>query len=411
MNFACPSCAHDVLPFLDLGKQPYGNVFVKPGTEGQERLNPLKLAYCPHCHLVSQYEPPSNEGLREDYTNYKYVPWGKTLAEHYDRIARELVSRIGPREGIRIVDIGSNDGTLLGGILRARPSAKVLGVEPAVNISNVAAAKGVPTIRDFFTKDTAKLIAEHSGKADVVTFTQVLQHMPHISDLRETVKELLAPNGMLMVEGRYMGESLRSGAWDSFYLEMLQEFSLISMESFLAPIGLKVFDAVEDPIYGGSLRIWAAFDRPAEKSVNAIRSREIADGLTNVETYLRFAQRAKATASELSNAIKDLNKEGKVVAAYGASSTGATLLNFAGLTKEDVKYIVDENPMKQGFLSPGSHIPIVPLGELKRHPVDAILLLAWRLRDEILPKIRTHSGPETQLIVPIPDVRSSAIGK
>ena len=210
-----------------------------------------------------------------------------------------------------------------------------------------------------------------------------------------------------MVEGRYFADTLKKFSFDTVYHEMLYFFTLTSLANFFRTIGMEIFRAELVDVYGGSLRVYAKSkenrDIPIHESVSRILSIERDLGLEKLETYSTFAKKVFELRDELHTLILKLSAKGRI-AGYGAPSTGTTLLNFCKIGKDQVEYIVDDSPLKQGLLTPGTHIPIVDSTALIQRPPDYLLIIAWRMRNEILAKIKELQKGVMSIIIPLPEL-------
>lgn len=406
----CRGCgaSDGVRAFLDLGLQPLGNAFLPPTEVAGEPSFPLEIGVCGRCHLVQIVQPAPAEATNRVYRNYSYVPTGETLARHYRALASDIVEVVRPRDAAHFLDIGSNDGLLLRSIRERRPGAELLGVEPSTRIAAIAREKGVPTIGGFFDAATAEEVRRRIGAVDVASATQVLQHIRDPVALLRSVHDILAPDGVLVLEGRaYFPDVAAKVAFDTFYHELLYAFTLHSLEPLLAQAGFVVFHAEHQDVYGGSLRVFAqrreSGTRAVSPSVDTIRSGERAAGVTGFEAYAEFARRVAEVRRKLLATVHELTAAGGTFAGYGAPSTGTTLLSYCGLGTETLAYIVDDNPLKQGLVTPGTHVPIVPSSALAERPPDYVLVLAWRLREEIVGRLAPRRGKTIKgIVVPLP---------
>jgi hypothetical protein len=401
----CGACGSEtVRGFLSFGKLPLGNAFLKPDEIESEQKFDLDLGFCLNCSLVQQLRPAPRSSLVQVYKNYRYVPVGGSLRNNLVGLSQSVYDDFHLRSDSFFVDIGSNDGALLSGVVNR---CRTLGIEPATEISDMARERGIETITGFFTHDLVETILSKYGAADIVTATQVLQH---VSDLPQFVRDvylLLKTDGILVVEGRYFADTVRKFSFDTVYHEMLSFFTLNSLSKLLEPVGIEIFRAELVDVYGGSLRIYAKKKEnesiPVEDSVSDLLREENALGLQNFETYVAFAKKVIELRDQLHELVVKLADRG-TIAGYGAPSTGTTLLNFCKLGKEYLEYVVDDSPLKQGFLTPGTHIPIVDSSELATRRPDYLLLIAWRLKNEILPKVSSHRKNGTSIIVPLPEI-------
>ncbi|MHB8565664.1 MAG: methyltransferase domain-containing protein [Nitrososphaerales archaeon] len=401
----CRVCGEErVREFLSLGKLPLGNAFLLEDHLGDEKMFDLNLGFCENCTLVQQISPPPQEALAADYMNYRYVPYGMTLKRHYRELAEALAKDIKITRNSLIVDIGSNDGTLLSSIKRIQ-SCKVLGIEPAEQISEGARNEGIPTITAFFSDKVGEQIVSAHGYADVVCTTQVLQHIPHPNDFISGVSKILRHEGMYLVEGRYFADTMAKTTFDTFYHEMLYFFTARSLGYLLRKHNLTPWYAKQVSIYGGSLRIYARKSSgKIGNSVFEISESEKKAGLGEFVTYEEFAKRVYKMRDYIAGYIRDLKSSGKTIAGYGAPSTGTTLMNFCGIGRDLVDYIVDDSPLKQGLLQPGTHIPIVDSRMLAENTPDYLLVIAWRLKEDILSKVKQYREKGMKVIIPLPEV-------
>jgi SAM-dependent methyltransferase len=295
-----------------------------------------------------------------------------------------------------VVDVGSNDGTLLAAI---KDHCRVLGVEPAEEISEQAREAGVPTVTAFFDQYLAQRIVDSHDHADVVTCVQTLQHIPLLADFMAGVRRLLAPDGVLVIEGRYWPATMRNNTYDTIYHEMLAYFSLHSLMALLVRQGLFIYKAVETPTYGGSLRVYASRLGESDNSVEEILNAERAAGVHKLQTHLDFEDRVVSLSLRLQELVYDLQAKGARIAGYGAPSTSTTLLGCCKIGGETIDYIVDDNPLKQGLYHPGTHIPIVSAQALEEHPPTHLLVLAGQFADVIMAKTKELG---IKYILPVP---------
>ncbi|MGP8109584.1 MAG: class I SAM-dependent methyltransferase [Thermoplasmata archaeon] len=396
-----------VRPFLSLGSLPMGNAFIAPAEIPDEQQFPLDIGFCERCCLVQIVEPAPVSAIEKVYRNYSYVPTGATLERHYRALAADIVSTVTPRPDALFVDIGSNDGLLLRSIRAHAPGCGIVGVEPSPKISEIARGHGVPTINRFFDEAAADELLSLHGPADVISATQVLQHIRDPVRLLRSVVRMLRPNGVLVLEGRaYFPDVAEKVAFDTFYHELLFCFTLHSLQNLLAQAGFVVFRAERSDAYGGSLRVFAQKregTREPLASVAKTLSEEVRAGLDRFDAYARFGAQVEGLRTALRRTVNAVRSSGQTISAYGAPSTGTTLLSYCGFGLDQIEYIVDDNPLKQGLVTPGSHIPITDSSALEQRPTDCVLILAWRLKDEILARLAPLRGSRIKgVIIPLP---------
>lgn len=398
----CRGCgSQSVRLFLDLGEQPHCNRLIRPALADQrEPYYPLRVGFCTDCTLVQIDHTVPKESM---FSDYPYVSGTtKTLVKHFRDTAERLVATyaLGPES--LVVDIGSNDGTWLA---QYQPlGLRVLGIDPARDIVEIALNRGVPTWPRFFDEETADAIIAKEGNAALVTAAGVFFHLEELHSVIRGVKKLIGRDGVFVVQAIYLGGMIDNLAFDQIYHEHLVYYTLRSIEALFDQHGLEVFDARVVPIHGGSIEVHVAprGRRTPKPSVAEMRTNEERKGYGRFETYERFAKEVWRLRDDLTALLRRYQKDGKTVYAYGAPAKGATLLNSFGIGPELVQLATEKNEMKVGYLMPGSRIPIV--AETGERP-DAYLVLAWNFLDEFVSKERAYLDAGGEFIVPVPQLR------
>jgi SAM-dependent methyltransferase len=391
--------------FIDLGMAPLANSYLTPERlECMEPFYPLHARVCGSCFLVQLPEtrPPS-----DIFNDYAYLSsYSDTWRKHVETFARRTVERFGFSRESHVVEIASNDGCLLRSFQDR--GMRVLGIEPAANVAEIANASGIPTIAKFFGSATARALSEDGHVADLLVGNNVLAHVPDLHDFVEGLKIILAPQGILTMEFPHLLQLIEQGQFDTIYHEHFSYFSGRVVRTLFEEHGLRIFDVEEIPIHGGSLRIYADHaenrSRDRERSVAALLGKEEEAGLGRLETYLSFGEKARDVKLGLLEFLIEARKKGSSVAGYGAPAKGNTLLNYCGVRSDFVEYTVDRNPYKQGRFLPGTHIPIHPPSRIAETRPDFVLILPWNIREEIsaqMADIRDWGG---KFVVPIPRV-------
>ena len=366
-----------------------------------ERKFPLEVYFCESCSLVQLLDVINPEVLFRDYI---YVTGtSTTMAEHYRTYARQVVERLQIKNGNLVVEIASNDGSLLKCF---QPyGVKVLGVEPASNIARLANQSGVATENLFFNLRTAEEIHTKYGSARAVIGNNVLAHVDDPWDFLSGFKRLLTRDGLVIIEVPYLRELIDRLEYDTIYHEHLSYFSITSLARLFEEVGLSILQIEPVTVHGGSLRIYAGLeDYYGKHSETVLRQVEIEcqDGLKSLEYYLKFAVQVDANRQILVELLKDLHTQGKTIAGYGAPAKGNTLLNYCQISIELLPYTVDKNPLKVGKFSPGMHIPVLPVDTLLERQPDYILIMAWNFAEEIMQQQETYRQRGGQFIIPLP---------
>lgn len=395
----CRICGAATREVLDLGLSPPANA-LKRSPEDGERAFPLIVEWCESCHNVQLRDTMSADEL---YRDYLYVtPESATLAAHYDYLIGFLQHGRYLTPSAFVVEPGSNAGLFLHHL---QPHVrKVLGVDPARTISQMASDAGIPTIADFFTVPIAHEILAQVGPAELVVARHCLAHNPSPHEMVEAARSLVAESGYFVIENAYALNTIENVEFDQVYHEHMFYFSIHSMAALLEMHGFRLIDVTMSLVHGGSAIFVASPDPtvPPRPSVEKYFARERL--FFNPHVFDRFAQRAKEARDSLVALVRALRSEGASIYSYGATAKGNTLLAFAGLTRADIPYCIDSTPMKQGLFLPGSGIEVVPEGS-GMDPPDYYLLTAWNYLDEIVRKVRSGGNYQSQFIVPIPFVR------
>jgi SAM-dependent methyltransferase len=401
----CLGCAAALQsPFLNLGRTPLANSYLKPDQDRHlEEKFPLAVAYCDGCHIVQLTDLVAPEKLFSEYLYFS--SYSESFLAHAKSMAAELTDRFRLGPASRVLEIASNDGYLLQYFQHA--GLEVLGVEPARNIAAVAQERGIPTLNAFFDSVAAADIRGRFGLADLIVGNNVLAHVPTINDFLAAVAAVLAPSGASVFEFPYLGELLDNSEFDTIYHEHVFYYSLTAIRLLAERAGLELFDVAEQSIHGGSLRVFLQHpeQRPVAGRVEAMLKHERDTGLTNADHFISFGLQVETLKRRLVSLLQQLKSSGNRLAAYGAPAKGNTLLNYCGIGPDLIEFTVDRSPHKQNMLLPGSHLPILAPSELTARRPDYTLILPWNIADEIIEQQRQYLRAGGQFIVPIPEPR------
>lgn len=402
----CRICHSNKLhPFLSLGTMPIPNGFVqKEDLKKKELYYPLGICVCETCWLVQLTHVIPAEIM---FKNYLYIPsTSTTMLSHFKTLANDTILRFSLKPNDLVIDLGSNDGTLLGYF--KEQEIKVLGIDPASNLAMVARLKGIETIDDFFTEKLSEKIVKEKGQANIITATNVVAHINNLDDLLEGVKLLLDKRGIFICEFPYLPDLLSKNEFDTIYHEHLSYFSLTPFIQLTKNHGMFIMDVKRNTIHGGSIVVHIVKNESKYKQSSAVKEfiyEEKLKKLNTLDPYQDFGRRVKVIKRELVNFLKRLKKHKKRIVGYGASAKGNVLLNYCQIGTDILDYIVDSIPFKQGRFTPGTHIPIYPESRLERDKPDYALLLAWNFIDEILRKQIKYRERGGQFIITIPYLR------
>jgi SAM-dependent methyltransferase len=403
----CRSCERiNPVRILSLGRTPLANALV-PAADvlKPEPTYPLDLVFCPECSLVQITETVPREVL---FTHYMYFSsFSDTIVRHAaDSAARLIQSRKLGSQSL-VVEVASNDGYLLRHYRQA--GVPVLGIEPAANIARVAETEhGIPTRARFFDQDLARALCVEGHAADVIHANNVLAHVADLHGFVRGLRLLLKDDGIAVLEVPYIKSLIDNCEFDTIYHEHLCYFSLKALNRLLTSEGMRIHDVEMLPMHGGSLRVVAGrCEHPMmpNESVAAFLRQEERSGTTHLHYYEQFASMVEAARSELVGLLHRLKREGRRIAAYGASAKGSTLLNFCGIGRDILDFVADRSTVKQGHYTPGTQLPICAPERLLEEMPDYVLLLTWNFADEILEQQRAFRERGGRFIIPIPKAR------
>jgi SAM-dependent methyltransferase len=388
--------------FLDLGDSPLANRFLRAEQrEEAEPSFPLDVYFCADCTQVQLGEVVPPEILFRDYI---YVTGtSATMPLHFGAMASQVITRFfGGVNKPFVVEAGSNDGTLLAAF--QGQGARALGIEPATNIAKLARARGVDTINEFFSEETATQVQREHGNAEVIVGCNVFAHVDDLSGFVRGVKALLAPGGVFVVEVPYLFDLLDKLEFDTIYHEHLSYFSVTALDHLFTKHGLSLFDVEYYPIHGGTIRCYVQHQGGPhqEGARSTYLQQEEARGVRRESMYLDFAAKVLALRGALVGLLRSLKEKGHSLAGYGSPAKGNTLLNYMKIDGALLDFLVDKNPMKHGLFSPGVKLPVLSAEELLARRPDYTLILAWNFADEIISQQQAYLRAGGRFIIPLP---------
>lgn len=385
----CRICGSAALAgYLDLGRTPLANSYVSgPDTGTPEFTEELALQVCPACGLSQLTRVVHPDRM---FKNYLYVSsTTATFREHCKELAATSSRVAGAKPGDLVLDIASNDGCLLSqfqdlGML-------VVGVDPAENLAAEANASGIRTLNAYWSPSIATDLAARFGNPVVITATNVFAHVDDVHTFVEGVEACMARRGVFVIECPYVLDFIARNEFDTAYHEHLSYIGITPLARLMSMHEMEVFDVEYfGDLHGGTIRTFVCRRGEHARSprVEQFLQRESEFGITSQEPYLAFAERVLLNKRQLRELIDREAAAGKIIWAYGASAKGNTLVNFFGIRDRDVPVVIDDNPKKWGYYTPGAHMRIAGIQELGGNRVDYLLLLAWNFEKEIIARCK-----------------------
>ena len=402
----CRLCGGDNFDHvLPIRASAIGDAFVSADRLHEKQgVYPLDLYLCLTCGHLQNLDIVNPEIMFRDYTYRTSVSLG--LVEHFREYAADTVKRLGIARGSLVVEIGSNDGTLLKAFKEL--GMKVVGVDPARNIAHEATASGVPTLPEYFSSAIAKNILSEHGQARLICANNVFAHIDEMSDVVKGIHKLLASDGVFVFEVSYVPDIIDSFVFDTVYHEHVSHHAIIPLERFFQTQRMSLFDVIRVRTKGGSIRGFAQKIseglRLRTSAIDELIRTETTRGITRPEIYRNFFSEIEKRKRALDELLDDCERRGLLVAGFGASTTTTTLVYHFELGKR-LSFIVDDNPKKHYQYSPGNHIPVLPSEELYVRRPDYVVILAWIYADAIVRRHKRFIEEGGKFVIPLPDLK------
>lgn len=397
----CQICASaDLKPISFLGYLPLVNDMPSQQSVPVEQpAYPAQLVLCETCSLVQLRLVVDQKLLFPP--EYPYTSsTTKILRDNFAELYQEVMTIKELEQSDLVIDIGSNDGNLLSNFT----NHKVLGVTPE-DIGNIAIERGIPTIIDYFNKQTADTIKQEHGSATIITATNVFAHIDDVNHIVEAIISLLKQDGIFISESHYLLPLIKNLQYDTIYHEHLRYYSLHALKYLLEKHDLEIFHAKEIPTHGGSIRVYAARKGTYQirESVTKILDAEKEHGITTHDGLKNFNNRIVQSRLKLLNLLNTIKQNNQTVVGIGAPSRSTTLINYVGLSQDIMQSVMEiKGSHKIGKYMPGTLIPVIDETNLYEDQPDYALLLSWHIAQELMPKIK-QKGYKGKFIIPLPE--------
>jgi hypothetical protein len=401
----CLVCGNNnIVTVLNLGKSPLANNLIPfQNARLKEKKYPLVMGQCKKCKHV-QLKYIVRPKLMFD--NYLYVSSASsTLKKHLNSIPAAInkIKKINKKD--LVVDIGSNDGSLLKGYKKYNTIC--IGVEPAANLRKFYKNTSIKNYNNYFDFKLANKILKKYGKAQILTATNVFPHIQNLKGFCKALKILMHKNSIFVFEAHYLLNLLKDAAFDTIYHEHVSYWSINSAQNLFKQYGLEIFKVDKLNIHHGQIRCWVALrgTQKIDKKLLKQITFESKNGKIDLQGLSKFKRQVENNKKKLIKIIKKQKKLGKLVAGYGAPAKASTLLTYLKLNKNDIPFIVDKNPLKQNSFIPGSRIPIYSLREIYKRRPHFLINFAWNFLDEVIVQNKKLLVSCGKIINPIPKLK------
>ena len=400
----CRLCGNkDIIRVFNLGYTPLANSYSNKNVSSKLKKYPLGLNLCNGCGHLQLSHSVKPEKMFSNYLYKTNTSYKNFL--HFKNYANKIKKKFS-RKGDKILDIASNDGTFLN-FFNKKKFFRV-GIDPAKNLKKLTTNRGIIQIDDFFTEKTSFKIKKKYQKFDIITANHVCAHVENLNDFFRGVKNLLKDDGIFIFEVSYRGSVLKKNTFDTIYHEHLDYHALSPISKFIKKFNLKLFDFEITEAQGGSLRVYVSKNlriRNKKKINNQLIKEKKIYKLFNINTYKIFREKINNCKVQLQRILKDFDKKNYNIAGYGAAAKTTTLLNYFNLNKnKTIKFIFDDNKLKQGLYLPGTQIKILDPRYLFRENLDILIIFAWNYSDIIIKNIKKKLKKKKSLkfLVPFP---------
>lgn len=398
----CRGCfSKNITKFLDLGKVPLAGGFLSEEQVASEKLFQLDVYYCNNCGLVQILDVIDPTTLFENYFYISSVI--KSLSEHFKEYSDFLRQNYLRNPRSKLLEFGCNDGVLLQ-YFKEDADVDAYGVDPSKNVSQMAINKGLDVKNDYFSQEFARKFVNEIGKVDVVTGSNVFAHTDDIHEIIEASKIVLNEDGVLIVEVHYLMDLIDKFQYDTIYHEHLCYYSITALKNIFELHGLKVINVVHLEMHGGGIRVVACRSNANHQVKDSVKEFIMKEEKITLVSLMEFSKMVIDHKEKLLMFLKGLKDTNKSIVGYGAPGRGTILLNYCGIGKQYLDYIVDVSPLRTGKLMPGVHVPIYSVEKSRETPPDYFLVLAWNYADSIISQEQELQKKGVKFIVPFPKV-------
>tara|TARA_B110000967_G_C18885259_1_gene563589 strand:+ start:242 stop:1432 length:1191 start_codon:yes stop_codon:yes gene_type:complete len=386
----CKITNKKILPFMSFGNMPIANGFLKKENFEKEFFYEMEVGFSEDLSLFQLNDHPKPEKMFNE--NYPFFSGSSDYMKNHFKLYADSLKKIYSRSNLKIIEIGSNDGTMLKNFKAS--DYQSLGFEPSKNVSDRASKNGLSSINKFFNQKNVSELKDNIKSTDIIYASNVICHVPDLADLIKSIDILLSKEGTFVFEEPYLGAMFDKTSYDQIYDEHIFMFSLTSIKKIFELYDFELVDAEPQITHGGSMRYFIKRKNESEISKNLI---QLLEGekrieLDSLSRCLEFKKNCEISKKNIQDKINNFKNLDYKIAGYAATSKSTTVLNYCNIGHNLIDFICDTTPEKIGKYSPGTHIPIVDMTHFHKSNPDAAYLFAWNHKDEILKKENNYKG-------------------
>ena len=372
-------------PFMTFGKMPIANGFIEKKNFLNEFYFEMEVGFSEDLSLFQLNDHPKPENMFNNSYPF-YAGSSEYMKSHFKSFSTFIKDQY-INASSKIIEIGSNDGTLLKNFLDNKKN--ILGIEPSKNVADKAISEGVPTLNEFFNIDNVSNLKNFLGSTDLILASNCICHIPNLDDLIKGIDLLLSKDGTFIFEEPYMGSMFKKVSYEHIYM-----FSVSSIEKIFNRYDFQLIDAIPQITHGGSMRyiIKRKNNNIISNGMKKILESEKIKMIDSLESCLEFKKNCEKSKKNIIQKLDNLKNENKRISGYAATSKSTTILNYCQIDSNTIDFICDTTPDKIDKFSPGMHIPIVNMDHFHKNLPDAIYLFGWNHKDEILKKEKSFNG-------------------
>lgn len=403
----CRLCkSKEIKTIKKFGNISLANSYVKNINDDEDHF-PLTLIRCEDCGHIQIKETVDPNLLFKNYI-FKSSD-SEYLRKYFASYAKEVSQKLVSNKVNNLLEIGCNCGVLLNEFKKLNLCDKYVGVDPASNIIKQSNEDKIDYYNDFFNLGTAKKLSGIYGNFSLIVANNVLAHVDKLDSIIVGIKEILLKDGVFILENAYALSTIKNLYFDQVYHEHLQYYSVKPLNQYLNTFGLEIFDVEWKETQGGSIRCFIKHidskKNKVKKSVSKFIKNETDYGLYDEKCFIEFIDRLNVIKKDVTEFLKKAKKENKIISCYGCPAKFALFCKFFGLNKNNIKYVVDDTPGKQGRVAPYTKIPIVNNKYFYDNPTDYNIVSAWNVADFIINKNKNYKG-KFVIIMPSFEIKS-----